>query len=75
MTVLSDSFHKTMSEAVAEAARRRANPALKDVLTKVEPSPYGGFRVRSYPADLFIDQLADGPLSGSLNAFKHMAGF
>ncbi len=75
MTVLSDSFHKTMAEAVAEASRRRSDPSLNDFLTRIEPSSYGGFRVRSYPADLFVDQLADGPFTGSVSALKHFAGF
>ena len=71
---LSDSFHKTLAEAMQEAARRRSNPASKDFLTRVEPSPYGGFRVRSFPADLFIDQLADGPATSPFGAMKHILG-
>lgn len=60
---LADTFHSSMVEAMAEAARRRANPAFKEFVTKIEPSRYGGYRVRSYSIDLFIDQLADGPVA------------
>lgn len=71
---LSDTFHATMAEAMEEASRRRANPVFKDFLTRVEPSPYGGFRVRSFPAELFVDQLADGPSVGPFGAMKHLLG-
>ncbi len=71
---LSDTFHRTMTEAMEEASRRRANPVFKDFLTRVEPSPYGGFRVRSFPAELFIEQLADGPAIGPFGAMRHLLG-
>ena len=71
---LSDTFHRTTADAMGEASKRRANPAFKDFLTRVEPSPYGGFRVRSFPAELFIDQLADGPAVGPFSAMRHLLG-
>jgi hypothetical protein len=57
-----DSFHKTMQEAMEEVARRRADPQGKEIVTRIQSSPYGGFRVRSLPADLYVDMLADGQL-------------
>jgi hypothetical protein len=44
-----DTFHPTMSEALAETARRKADGCAKDMLARIEPSRYGGFRVRSTP--------------------------
>ena len=44
-----------------EASLRRTNPADHELVTKVEESPYGGYRVRSIPADFYVDQIADGP--------------
>ncbi len=57
-----NSFHKTVSEAYAEVRRRKSDPAFHDMIVRVEPSGYGGFRVRAIPADLYIDQLMDGPV-------------
>lgn len=71
---LSDTFHATMTEAMEEATRRRANPAFKDFLTQVEPSSYGGFRVRSFPVDMVIDQLAEGPAVGAFGRMRHLLG-
>ncbi len=56
-----NSFHKTVHEAYAEVRRRKSDPAFQDMIVRVEPSGYGGFRVRSMPADLYVDQLVDGP--------------
>ena len=70
----SDAFFDTMREAMEEAQRRKADPKLKDFLTRVEPSSYGGFRVSSMPAEIFVDQLADGFLTPSPRALKHLIG-
>ena len=70
--MLADSFHETMADAMREASHRRSNPIFREFLTKVEPSRYGGYRVRSYPADLFIDQLADGPNGGPFMPVRHL---
>ncbi len=69
-----DTFHATMSEALAEAARRKADASAKDMLIRVEPSNYGGFRVRSIPADLYIDQMTDGPFFSLTGGSKTMVG-
>ena len=57
-----DTFHKTMREAMDEVARRRADPQGRELMTRIERSPYGGFRVRSMLADFFVDTIADGPM-------------
>ena len=59
--MFADTFHDTKAAAMKEVARRRADPASRDLVTRVEDSPYGGYRVRSMPADFYVDQLADGP--------------
>ncbi len=69
-----DSFHNTMAEALAEAQRRKSEPSGKDMVIRVEPSRYGGFRVRSTPSDLYIDQLTDGPFMSGAGASNHMIG-
>lgn len=58
--MFADTFHKTLRDAMEEAGRRRTSPDGGSYLTNVEPSPYGGFRVRSMPAELYVDQLIEG---------------
>jgi len=69
-----DSFHDTMREAYIEANRRTSDPAFPDMIIRVEPSRYGGFRVRSIPADLYIDQLVDGPFLPGYGAAGYTVG-
>lgn len=66
--MFADSFHDKLADAMNEATRRRTDPAARDLVTKPEESPYGGYRVRSMPADFYVDQIADGPgvFSGGL---------
>jgi len=64
--MIADTFHKTMAEAMDEVARRRAQS--KDLVTRIERSAYGGFRVRSMPADYYVDMLADGPVPVSTDS-------
>jgi hypothetical protein len=59
--MFADTFHQHMADAMKEVSRRRSDPASRDLVTRVEESPYGGYRVRSVPADFFVDQIADGP--------------
>ncbi len=56
------SFHTTLSAALRESARRRSFPDSAEMIVRVEPSPYGGYRVSAMPADFYVDQLADGLL-------------
>jgi hypothetical protein len=59
--MFADTFHERLLEAMNEASRRRADPEGKGFVTRVERSPYGGYRVRSLPAEFYVDQIADGP--------------
>jgi hypothetical protein len=59
--MFADSYFDRYADAMQESAHRRANANAGDLVTKVEESPYGGFRVRSVPADFYVDQIADGP--------------
>ncbi len=69
-----DSFHETIGDALAEASRRKSDPSHKDMVVRVEKSGYGGYRVRSTPSDLYIDQLTDSPLLTVASASRYMAG-
>jgi hypothetical protein len=62
-----DTFHDTYAQAMEELERRRANPQGKDLITRIDTSPYGGFRVRSMPADLWIELATEGMVSPVLN--------
>ncbi len=59
--MFADTFHDNKADAMKEVARRRGDPAARDLVTRVQESPYGGYRVRSMPADFYVDQIADGP--------------
>ena len=52
-----DSYHDSLDDAVREAHSRKA--AGEPIITKVEESPYGGWRVRSISAEFAIDFMAD----------------
>lgn len=58
--MIPDFFTSSLDDAIQEVAKRRGNPEAKDLMHRVEPSPYGGYRVRSYVAELYVDMLADG---------------
>jgi hypothetical protein len=60
--MFSDTFHDTIAQAMEEVARRRSDPQGKELVTRVERSPYGGYRVRPMPADFYVDLLSDGPV-------------
>jgi hypothetical protein len=64
--MFADTYHESIEDALAETARRRSDPTGREFVTKIEPSSYGGYRVRSLPADFFIDQLADGPTTSGV---------
>lgn len=51
-------FHcDTLEKAFAELHRRKG--IAEGVITRLEESPYGGYRVYSVPVDVFIDDLVD----------------
>lgn len=50
------SYFGTLEEARREARERRHHSVDDGLLIRVEPSPYGGFVVRSLPVDLVIEE-------------------
>lgn len=55
-----DGYFRTRDEADREAWRRRREPELSGMITKVLPSKYGGYVVHSVSAELMIDNMIDG---------------
>lgn len=64
--MIADAFFRKFAEAMSEAGRRRASSEHIGYITHVDRSPYGGYRVRSLPAEFLVDEMLEGPLSGSL---------
>ena len=58
--MIADSYFRTRGEANREAQRRRQEPKLEGMITKVLPSRYGGYVVHSVSAELMIDNMTDG---------------
>lgn len=58
--MISDAYFETEHSALREVRRRRSDPALQDFATRMEESPYGGYRVRSMPADVEVEFMLDG---------------
>lgn len=67
------SYFETIDEALKEVRERRLADAGEGLITKIENSPYGGFRVVSTPAELLVDEAADGLGTNyaSRNPFLH----
>ena len=59
-----DVFCATVAEAIKEVERRKRDPEFKGMLTTYAPSPYGGFRVHSEPAEGVVDDLVDPMIPG-----------
>ena len=55
-----DAYFDKLQDALEEVRRRRTSPEGHEMITRMEESPYGGYRVRSIPADFLIDTLVDG---------------
>ena len=54
-----DFYCDTIDEAIAESRRRKSSPVTGGMITRIEESPYEGWRVRTVDAELFVDQLAE----------------
>ena len=54
---LKDFYCDTIEEAFAELRRRKS--AAEGVITRLNQSGYGGYRVHSVPVELFVDDLVD----------------
>jgi hypothetical protein len=52
---LTDSYVRTPEEALAEIRRRRSLPEGAGFIHRYEPSPYGGYRVRTISPDFEMD--------------------
>ena len=52
-----DFYCDTFDEAFAEVRRRKS--AAEQIITRLDESPYGGYRVYSIPLDLFVDDLVE----------------
>jgi hypothetical protein len=61
--LFADTVHESMDEAIREAQARKN--CSEPVLVSIDPSPYGGWRVRSIPAEIAIDLMIEtGGLAG-----------
>lgn len=58
--MLQDFFCDTLDQALAELNRRKSEPSTREYIHKVEPSPYGGYRVWSVDASVYADMIAEG---------------
>ncbi len=58
--MIKDAYFDRLRDALEEVRRRRTDPEAGDMITRFEESPYGGYRVRSMPADFLIDSMVDG---------------
>jgi hypothetical protein len=63
-----DSYHDSLDDALREAHNRKVGE--ESVLTKVEESPYGGWRVRSISAEFALDLMADSSAMQSASPRK-----
>lgn len=63
-----DACFDTQDDALDEVRRRRSDPDKADMIVRCEQTGYGNWLVRSIPADLIVEALADGP-SVDMTAF------
>lgn len=60
-------FHcATWDEAMHEATERRASPVADDAVTRVDRSPYGGYRVYTVSLSMAMEFFLDVAGSGTL---------
>ena len=55
---------ETYLEAHREATRRSSMDAENGIVSRVVKSPYGGFVIRSWPVELFLEPEMRGIVSG-----------
>ena len=67
--VTGGSYFGTLEEARREARERRRRSVDDDLMIRVEPSPYGGFVVRSLPVDLVIEEKIRSVLTPSRSLY------
>ena len=61
-----DSYHDTRQEAFEEASRRKTSPPAPDAVTRIDESPYGGYRVYTVSLSLAMEVFTDMAESGVL---------
>ena len=59
--MLQDFHCDTAEEAMEELRRRKAAHKTPTMVHRMEHSPYSGYTVRSTDADIYVDELVDGP--------------
>ncbi len=64
--LIADSHHDTRQEAFEEASRRKASPVAPDAVTRIDESPYGGYRVYTVSLSLAMEVFSDMAESGVL---------
>lgn len=62
--LIPDSHYDTWEEALEEAERRKASPPAPDAVTRMDDSPYGGYRVYTVSLRLAMDLFTDMAESG-----------
>lgn len=62
--LIADSYHDTRREAFEEASRRKAAPVAPDAVTRIEESPYGGYRVYTVSLSVAMEVFTDMAESG-----------
>ena len=62
--LIADSYHDTRQEAFEEASRRKASPVAPDAVTRIDESPYGGYRVYTVSFSLAMEVFTDMAESG-----------
>ena len=58
--MLNVAYFKTEKEALDEVQRRKSELNKEGYIARMVPTGYGDYKVFNIPADLFIDQIADG---------------
>lgn len=69
-SLFTDFYCDTIDSAFEEISRRKAMQSTESIITRYEESPYGGFRVYSMSAEVFVDDLAD-----PIHPMKRATGF
>ena len=57
--LVQDFYCDKLDQVFEEIRRRKSAPGAESVITRFEESPYGGYRVYSVDAEIFVDELLD----------------
>ena len=68
--LFTDFYCDKVDAAFEEINRRKAMQGTESIITRYEESPYGGFRVYSMSAEVFVDDLVD-----PVHPMKRATGF